>query len=104
MAGATMYLAYILPASSRAVLSERKMIRIFIRRAEDGYKAGQIHFSYADTSERKGGNGLERFGKIRSTVVKIDRRKALSRNAVIYFRCGHTCGRAELSCDLISQF
>lgn len=58
----------------------------FYSRAEDGYKAEQIHFSYADMSERKSGNGLERFGKIRFTVVKIDRRKALLRNVIVYFR------------------
>lgn len=44
------------------------MIRIFIPQAEDEYKAGQIHFSYADMSERKSGNEPERFGKIRSIV------------------------------------
>lgn len=64
IAPATVYRAYILPlnpASSRAVLSERKMIRIFIRERKTNIKPGQIHFSYADTSERKSGNGPERF-------------------------------------------
>lgn len=94
----TMYLAYILPASCT---KRAKNDSHFYSRAEDGYKARQIHFSYADTSERKSGNGLERFGKIRSTVVKIDRRKALSRNTVIHFWCEHTCGHAEFRYDLI---
>lgn len=86
IAEATMYLAYILPASSRAVLSERKMIRIFIRERETDIKRGKYIFHMQIRPERKSGNGLERFGKIRSTVVKIDRREAPSRNAVIHFR------------------
>lgn len=64
IAAATVYRAYISPlnpASSRAVLSERKMIRIFIRERKTNIKPGQIHFSYADTTERKSGNGPERF-------------------------------------------
>lgn len=82
MAKATMYLAVYFTCEFASGTKRAKNDSHFYSRAEDGYKAGQIHFSYADTSERKSGNGLERFGKIRSTVVKIDRREALSRNAL----------------------
>jgi len=76
------------------------MIRIFIRERKTNIKTEQIHFSYADTSERKSGNGLEKFGKIRSTVVKIDR-KMLPRNATI-----HTFSvQAHLqSCRIVMRF
>lgn len=103
MAKATMYLAVYFTCEFASGTKRAKNDSHFYSRAEDGYKAGQIHFSYADTSERKSGNGLERFGKIRSTVVKIDRREALSRNPVIRFWRKHTCVYAELSCNLISQ-
>lgn len=44
MAKATMYLVYILPASSRVVVSERKMIRIFIRERKTDIKRGKYIF------------------------------------------------------------
>lgn len=72
------------------------MIRIFIRERKTDIKRGKYIF-HMQIRPRESGNGLERFGKIRSTVVKIDRGKALSRNAVIHFCCKHTCGHAEFS-------
>jgi len=61
------------------------MIRIFIRERKTNIKTEQIHFSYGNMSERKSGNGLEKFGKIRSTVVKIDRKvRKVPRNATIH--------------------
>lgn len=39
-----MYLAYILPVSLRAVLSERKMIRIFIHGRKTDIKRGKYIF------------------------------------------------------------
>lgn len=66
IAEATMYLPrlYILPLNSRVRASVTKRAKNdshFYARAEDEYKAGRIHFSHADTSERKSGNGPERF-------------------------------------------
>lgn len=67
------YILQLNPRVRASVAKRAKNDSHFYSRAEDEYKAGRIHFSYADTSERKSGNGPERFRKIHSVLVKIDR-------------------------------
>lgn len=51
------------PASSRAVLSERKMVRIFIRERKTNTKRGKYIFHMQIFGEKERGNAPERFWK-----------------------------------------
>lgn len=55
------YILLLNPRVRASVTKRAKNDSHFYSRAEDEYKAGRIHFSYADTSERKNRNGPERF-------------------------------------------
>lgn len=75
---------------SRAKLSERKMIRIFIRERKTNIKQGKYIFHMQIRRRERAEMGQKDLGRYASlSLVKIDRREALSRSKVINFAIVH---------------